>query len=257
MTKNLWEFFAVLSILTLTIVACNGKGYKLEKTAGSIQIAVAADFAETAKLLGGDFTARTGITVVVNSDSSGALVSQIRSGAVFDAFLSANTDFPRQLVTDGLAVPEPVVYAVGKLALYSPEHDLSTNGAALLASGTFPRLAVADPQTAPYGRAAIQTLEKLGLADQLKKTLVYGENVGKTLKLVETGKADAGFVAFPDIGSNRKQAWVVPDDMHAPIEQAAVVLSTTQDSESVDSWMKYLLSDPARLIIQDEGYRLP
>ena len=255
MTKNLWDLFTVLSILTLTIVACIG--CESDKTGNSIKLAVAADFAETAERLGDDFTNRTGITVVVSSDSSGALVSQIQSGAVFDAFLSADTDFPRQLIMEGLAIPEPVLYAIGTLALYSLELDLSTDGEALLAAGTFPRLAVADPEKAPYGRAAIQTLEGLGLFDVLEETLVFGENVGKTLELVETGDTDAGFVAFPDIDSNQEGAWVVPEDMHDPIEQEAVVLSIVQDRDSVDSWMEYLVSDPARIIIQDAGYRLP
>ena len=106
MKKNLWEFFTVLSILTLTIVACIG--CESDKTGNSIKLAVAADFAETAERLGDDFTDRTGITVVVTSDSSGALVIQIQSGAVFDAFLSADTDIQRQLIREGLAVPEPV-----------------------------------------------------------------------------------------------------------------------------------------------------
>ena len=218
---------------------------------------MAADFAETAKRLGNDFRDRTGITVVVTSASSGALVNRIRSGAAFDAFLSANTDFPKQLITDNIAVQEYIVYAIGKLALYSPDRNLSIKGADLLASGTFPRLALADPEKAPYGRATIETLKKLGLLDKLNGTLAYGENVGKTLKLIETGEADAGFVAFPDIETNKKGAWVVPEKMHKPIEQAAVVLSTFHDRDSVDSWMEYLLSDPARIIIQDAGYRLP
>ena len=208
--------------LLLTVFAIIGGCHS--KTGKSIKLAVAADFAETAERLGDDFTDRTGITVIVTSDSSGALVIQIQSGAVFDAFLSADTDFPRQLIMEGLAIPEPVLYAIGKLALYSLDLDLSTDGPALLAAGTFPRLAVADPEKAPYGRAAIQTLESLGLFDELEETLVFGENVGMTLKLVETGDADAGFVAFPDIESNQAGAWVVPEDMHDPIEQEAVVL---------------------------------
>jgi len=257
MTMKLWSVFTILSILTLTIVSCSINDYKREKSGKIIQLAVAADFTETARRLGDDFRDRTGITVVVTSASSGALVNRIRSGAAFDAFLSANTDFPKQLINENLAVQEYVVYAIGKLALYSPDRDLSIKGADLLASGTFPRLALANPEKAPYGRAAIETLKKLGLLDKLKKNLVYGENVGKTLTLVETGKADAGFVAFSDIDTNKKGAWVVPEKMHRPIEQAAVVLSTFHDRDSVDSWMEYLVSEPARHIIQDAGYRLP
>ena len=93
--------------------------------------------------------------------------------------------------------------------------------------------------------------------DQLEETLVFAENVGKALELVETGMADAGFVAFPDLGGNQARAWLVPARMHEPIEQAAVVLSNAPDRDSADRWMDYLISDPARLIIKDAGYRLP
>ncbi len=252
-----WKHLRVLLILTLALTGCDGNGGESGNMGTAVKLAVAADFAEVAELLGSDFTARTGITVSVTSDSSGALTSQIRSGAEFDVFLSANTGFPLQLIEEGLAVPEPVVYAIGTLALFSRDRDLSTDAISLLASGAFPRLAVADPEKAPYGRAAIQTLESLGLLDQLEETLVFAENVGKALELVETGMADAGFVAFPDLGGNQARAWLVPARMHEPIEQAAVVLSNAPDRDSADRWMDYLISDPARLIIKDAGYRLP
>ena len=120
------------------------------------------------------------------------------------------------------------------------------------------RLAIADPEKAPYGRAAIQTLESLELFDLLEETFVFGENVSKTLELVETGSADAGFVAFPDLDNdNQARSWIVLAQMHEPIEQAAVVLSNAPDPDSADRWMDYLVSDPARLIIKDAGFRLP
>jgi len=247
----------IILILTLALLACDGSGGESENIGIGVKLAVAADFAEVALRLGSDFTARTGLMVDVTSDSSGALTSQIRSGAEFDVFLSANTGFPLQLIEEGLAVPKPVVYAIGTLALFSPDRDLSTDGESLLASGAFERLAIADPEKAPYGRAAIQTLESLGLIDLLEETFVFSENVGKTLELVETGSADAGFVAFPDLDDgNQARSWIVLAQMQ-PIEQAAVVLSNAPDPDSADRWMDYLVSDPARLIIKDAGFRLP
>jgi len=145
----------IILILTLALLACDGSGGESENIGIGVKLAVAADFAEVALRLGSDFTARTGLMVAVTSDSSGALTSQIRSGAEFDVFLSANTGFPLQLIEEGLAGPNPVVYAIG-------------------------------------------TLESLGLIDLLEETFVFGENISKTLELVETGSADAGFVAFPD-----------------------------------------------------------
>ena len=131
---------------------------------------------------------------------------QIRDGASFDVFLSADSERPQELVDESLAVPDPIVYAIGTLALYSRDLDLSVDGDALLASAAFATLAIADPETAPYGRAAIQTLDSMGLRESLQDTLAIGENVGKTLDLLESGNAEAGFVAFPDFDARRPQA---------------------------------------------------
>jgi molybdate transport system substrate-binding protein len=224
-----------------------------------VRIAVAADFANVARHLAADFTARSGIRVTVTSGASGALTNQIRSSKKFDVFLSADTGFPQQLIREGLATsPKPVVYAFGTIGLFSRDGDLSTRGESLLTSKIFSKLAVADPAKAPYGRAAMQTLEGLGLSDRLKSTLVFSANVAKTLKLVETGNADAGFVAFPDLDPGQAaRAWLVPSRMHKPIKQAAVLLTRARDSNSANRWMQYLLSDSARRMIRDAGYRLP
>lgn len=163
----------IILILTLALLACDGSGGESENIGIGVKLAVAADFAEVALRLGSDFTARTGLMVDVTSDSSGALTSQIRSGAEFDVFLSANTGFPLQLIEEGLAVPKPVVYAIG-------------------------------------------TLESLELFDLLEETFVFGENVSKTLELVETGSADAGFVAFPDLDNdNQALSWIVLEQMQS------------------------------------------
>jgi len=225
----------------------------------AVRIAVAADFAKVAEHLADDFIARSGIRVTVTSGASGALTNQIRSGKEFDVFLSADTGFPHQLIKEGLATsPEPVVYALGTIGLFSRDGDLSTRGESLLTSGAFSKLAVADPAKAPYGRAAMQTLKGLGLRDRLKGTLVFSANVAKTLKLVETGNADAGFVAFPDLDPGQAaRAWLVPSRMHKPIRQAAVLLTRARDRNSANRWMQYLFSDSARRMIRDAGYRLP
>ena len=179
-------------------------------------------------------------------------------GAAFDVFLSADTQFPQELVDDGFAVPEPVVDAIGTLGLYSRDRDLSVDGEALLAAGAFASLAIADPTMAPYGMAAIQTLESLGLLDQLESTLVFGNNVAEALDLVETGASDAGFVAFPDLDADQMAgAWLVPADLHTPIDQAAVQLTAAPDPDAAAEWLSYLVSEAAGSIIEDAGYRLP
>ena len=153
----------LLISIALLFVACS----TLSKDSGiqriNIRLAVAADFANTAQHLADDFTARTGIRITIISGASGDLAARIRSGKRFDVFLSANTEFPKQLIVEQLAVPEPVVYALGTIALFGQDRDLSIEGETLLSSGAFGRLAVADPNKAPYGLASIQTLEALGL----------------------------------------------------------------------------------------------
>jgi molybdate transport system substrate-binding protein len=239
-------------------VGCSDDDSSPSPPSDEVRLAVAADFAETALRLGDEFTTFTGNTVTMTSASSGELVSQIRSGAQFDSFLSANTEFPQQLVEEGLAVGDPVVYAIGTLALYSKGQDLSEDGESLLVSGAFERLALADPAEAPYGLAAIQTLENLGVREKLESTLVVADNVAAALMLVESGDVDAGFVAFPDLGASAAvYAWVVPEDLHDPIQQAAVLLSAAQGREPAVQWMTYLLSASAGEIIRAAGYRLP
>ena len=222
-----------------------------------IRLAVAADFAQVAKRLGGDFTQRHNIPVSIESASSGALASQIRSGKRFDVFLSANVSYPNSLVAEGLALPDTVFYAAGTIALFARGRDLSTDGQRLLTAGTFGRLAIADPKKAPYGVAAEQTLKSLSLWERLQGTLVFGRNIAETLALIMNGKADAGFVAFPDLAATQKsKAWLVPSQRHEPITQAAVALKSAQDPASAAQWMSYLTSKKARAIIQEAGFRL-
>jgi molybdate transport system substrate-binding protein len=223
----------------------------------SLRIAVAADFSEVAGRFADEFSAQTGVSVSISSDSSGVLASQIRNGASFDVFLSADSERPQELVDGGYAVSNPIVYAIGTLALYSPNFDLSGDGEARLMSAGFATLAVADPVSAPYGRAAVQTLDSLGLQGSLQHTLVIAGNVGRALSLVRSGDVEAGFVAFPDLDDQRPRAWVVPASMHEPLDQAIVVLSAARQPELAHAWVVFLTSDSARRIIEEAGFRLP
>ncbi len=249
---------AVTLFLSVLLLACAAaRAEDGISSRDSLHLAVAADFSEVARRLADDFSAEAGVPVTITSDSSGVLTSKIRDGATFDVFLSADSERPQELIDEGLAVPKPIVYAVGTLALYGPDLDLSADGDALLRSADFATLAIADPETAPYGRAAIQTLNSLGLREALQGKLVIGENVRKTLDLVQSGKAAAGLVAFPDLDARRLRAWVVPERMHDPIDQAMVVLSAARQPELAKQWIVFLTSAPARRIIEEAGFRLP
>lgn len=149
----------LLISIALPFIACS----TVDKEPGvdgntSVRLAVAADFAGAAQRLADDFTTRTGIPVTMQSGASGELAARIRSGAAFDVFLSANTEFPRQLIEERLAAPGPIIYALGTIALFDRHRDLSMDGETVLSSGAFRRLAVADPSKAPYGLASFETL---------------------------------------------------------------------------------------------------
>ena len=225
--------------------------------AKELNVAVAADFAGTAKVLGREFSAKTGIPVKVTSDATGILAKKIKKGAEFDVFMAADTKHPEELINDGLAVGEPVVYALGILALYGKDKNLSKDGYVLLASGGFSSFAIADPEEAPYGRAAVEVLKNEKVYDTMEDRLVYGGNIAKTLELIDSGEAEAGLVSYPDLADDqKKRAWIIPQRVYRPIEQAAVVLKASSNVEASQNWIKFLETDRSRMTILSAGYGL-
>ncbi len=251
---------AGFTLALLLVVGINSRVIQADEMpaqVATLRLAVAADFADTAKLLGQDFTTGHGVPVVITSGASGELNDQIRSGGEFDVFLSANVQYPKQLIKDELASNELLIYANGTVALFSPDQALATDGEKLLASGTFTKLAIADPKRAPYGGAAIESLNRMKLYVPLKGSLRFAGNIANTLEMVKKGGAEAGFVAYADLTpAEKKQAWVIPPSMHEPIQQAAVILVRARENDSASQWMEYLASEPARQIIRNAGYRL-
>ena len=222
-----------------------------------LTLAVAADFAQTAKRLGEDFEARTNIAVRITSGASGTLTEEIREGGEADVFMSANTQYPKELVAENLAIPDPIVYAYGTIALYATDRDLSSSGKRALESGDFAKIAVADPKHAPYGQATIETLTKLGLMEKLQGTIVYAKSIAQALEMVKTGEVNAAFVAFPDLARiEATRAWLVPETMHKPIKQAAVQLTAAPHPVHAEKWTIYIEGDIAKRIIRYAGYRI-
>ncbi|MYM62490.1 molybdate ABC transporter substrate-binding protein [Pseudomaricurvus sp. HS19] len=223
--------------------------------AGSTRIAVAANFTAPMEAITHAFEEQTGHTVSVSFGSSGKLFAQVQNGAPFDAFLSADTAKPEALVNAGLAIKESrFTYAVGTLALYGGD---STDAKRLLESGDYNKLAIANPRLAPYGAAAMETLQALGVADSAASKLVTGENISQTWQFVFTGNADIGFIALSQIikgGTPPTGAWVVPGQLHSPIHQDAVLLERGKDNPASQSLLDFLKGDTAREIIQRYGY---
>lgn len=216
--------------------------------------AVAANFADAAKVLAAEFAAASAHRVIVTTGSTGKVYAQILHGAPFDLFLSADTDRPRLLERDGLIVPgSRFTYAEGRLAL------IRAGGGPvefqMVQDSRFQKVALANPRLAPYGLAAEQALQSQGLWQAVQGRLVFGENVGQAYALVATGNADLGFVALSQV--QKMNHWPVPAAWHQPIAQDAVLLKRAALNEAATAFMAFLRTGPARQIIRDFGYRTP
>ena len=223
--------------------------------AAEVSVAVAANFTKPAEEIGAAFTAKTGDTVAFSFGATGGLYTQISQGAPFQVFLSADNKRPAQSVTDGFGVEGTVfTYAVGKVVLYSPSIDV-TDGEAVLKGGEFQHIAIADPQTAPYGAAAIETLEKLGLSEAVTPKQVTGENITQTLQFVDSGNAELGFVALSQVvGKPASEVWMVPAEAYSPILQDAVLLKTGEADPAAKAFIDFLKGPEATAVIEKYGY---
>ncbi|MDI7775006.1 molybdate ABC transporter substrate-binding protein [Asticcacaulis sp. EMRT-3] len=225
--------------------------------AADLNVAVAANFTQPAKDIAAAFEAKTGTHVALSFGSSGAFFSQIEQGAPFEVFLSADALRPQKLEADGFGVKGTrFTYAKGALVLWSAAPGYIDAHGAVLTKGGFQHLAIADPAAAPYGQAAVETLQKLGLYPALAPKLVKGASIGQTYGFVQTGAAELGFVALSQVihqtGGSR---WIVPASDYAPIEQQAILLTPGKDDPSAKAWLAFLKSPPALKIIASYGYQ--
>jgi molybdate transport system substrate-binding protein len=230
--------------------------------AADAQLAVAANFAAPAKRLAEQFARQRGHQLLLNVGSTGKFYAQIKNGAPFDVFLSADEETPARLEQEKLAVSGTrFAYALGKLVLWSAQPGLVDNSGNVLRQGKFRKLAMANPRLAPYGAAARETMEKLGVWTTLQEKLVQGENIAQTLQFVASGNADLGFVALSQLRDEGARVvgshWDVPSSFHAPIRQAAVLLVHGQRNPAAREFLDFLRSPPALRLIQNFGYDLP
>ena len=228
-----------------------------------LTVAVASNFQTTAQELGKAFERGTGRAVRISAGSTGKLYGQIVNGAPFDVFLAADVERPARLERTGDAVPATrITYAIGSLVLWSRDAALAgANCRNELENLAGAKLAIANPETAPYGRAAIEFLEAAKLLETVRPSLVIGENISQTLHFVATGNARLGFVAASQIARPELPrstcAWTVPDDMHRPIAQQAVLLQRSVNRDAGQQFLEFLVSERARSIIVAAGYRVP
>lgn len=225
--------------------------------AAETTVAVAANFTEPAGEIAAAFGAATGHTVVLSFGSTGQLYTQITQQAPFEVFLAADAERPMLAVDEGLAVADSrFTYAIGKLALWSADPDLVTDDSVLSGDG-FTRLAIANPESAPYGAAAVEVMRALEVYDALEPRIVQGNNIGQAYQFVATGNAELGFVAVSQIvGDDTGSAWVVPQDLYAPILQQAVLLNGGADNPAAVAFLEFLRGPEAAEIIQRFGYAI-
>ena len=241
------------------LVFCSAAG---SVNAGEVNAAVAANFTAPAQQLAELFQKETGHTVKLSFGSSGKFYSQIQNGAPFDVFLAADEKNPKLLEQEGLAVANTrFVYALGKLVLWSAQPGFVDAKGTVLRKGNYNKIAYADPKLAPYGLAAKETLEELGLWNAVQSKLVTGESIAQTYQFAATGNAELAFIALSQITKDGKVTdgswWLVPSQMYNPIRQSAVLLSAAKDPAAAKAFLTFLKSAKSVAIIRSFGYELP
>ena len=229
--------------------------------ADDVQVAVAANFTAPIQAIANDFEKDTGHKLIAAYGATGQFYTQIKNGAPFEVFLAADDSTPEKLEKEGETVPgSRFTYAVGTLALWSAKDGYVDPEGQVLKEGTYQHLAIANPKAAPYGLAATQVLEKMGLTEKVKDKLVEGQNITQAYQFVSTGNAQLGFVALSQIYKDGKvssgSAWIIPEALHDPIKQDAVILKKGANNPAAKALTEYLKGPKAAAIIKSFGYHL-
>ncbi len=214
--------------------------------------------------LAGQFEKQTGTKVNVTYGSSGNFFSQMQNGAPFDLFFSADIEYPKKLGAAGLAAPETLFeYAVGRIVVWTPADakvDAAKQGWNALLDASVQKIAIANPEHAPYGKAAVSALQKAGIYEQVKAKLVYGENISQAAQFVQSGNAQAGIIALslaisPPMREGKR--WEIPPGMHPAIEQGAIVLKSAENKDGATAFLQFVKSEKGSAILAKYGFALP
>jgi molybdate transport system substrate-binding protein len=229
--------------------------------AAELSVAVAANFTAPMQKIAAAFEKETGHKLALSFGSTGKFYAQIKNGAPFEVLFAADDETPARLEQEGQSVAGTrFTYAIGKLVLWSKQPGLVDGKGEVLRTGSFERIALADPKLAPYGAAAMQTLTQLGLADTLSSKFVQGENIGQAYQFVATQNAPLGFVALSQVYAEGRvtegSAWIVPETLYEPIRQDALILAKGKDNTAAAELMRYLQGDAAKAVIRSYGYGL-
>lgn len=244
-------------VLALAQPAALGQGQE-------VRVAAAADLKFAMDDLATQYQRQTGNKLDVTYGSSGNFFAQLQNGAPFDLFFSADIEYPRKLEAAGLAEPGTLYeYAVGRVVIWAPPDsklDLAAQGWKALLDPSVQKIAVANPEHAPYGRAAVAALRKAGIYEQVTAKLVYGENIAQAAQFVQSGNAQAGIVAMslavsPAMKEGKR--WEIPADMHPAIEQGAIVLKSAKNKEAARAFLGFVKSDAGRATLAKYGFTFP
>ena len=227
--------------------------------AAEVAVAVAANFTAPMQRIAADFERDTGHKATLSFGATGKFYAQISNGAPFEVFLSADDETPARLENEGQAVKgSRFTYAIGRLVLWSAQPGRVDAQGSVLEKADFNRLAIANPKTAPYGAAAMETLTQLGVLPRLQGRFVQGENIAQTHQFVSTGNAELGFVALSQVFKDGQltggSGWIVPAKLHSPIRQDAVILNKGRTNPAAEALMQYLRSDRAKAVLRAFGY---
>ena len=250
----------LLPLVAILISACILPG----NAQNSVRIAAAADLEPVLPLILEQFQKESGIHAEATYQASAALTTQIQNGAPFDVFLSADLGYPQKLIASGLAqglgdgnTGTPITYARGTLVLWTRKDSHLQPSLELLRRPEVQRIAIANPDRAPYGRAAVAALQKRGLFESVKPRLVTAENIAQAAQFVDTGNADVGFISLTSASTARLQAdgqyFVVPSDLYAPIEQGAVLVAKSEHRVEAKKFLAYLMSTPVQQGMRQYG----
>lgn len=233
-------------------------------SAQEVRVAAAADLKFAMQDLAAQFEKQTGTKVDVTYGSSGNFFSQMENGAPFDLFFSADIEYPRKLEAAGLAEPGTLYeYAIGRIAIWMPPDakvDVTHEEWKALVDPSVQKIAIANPEHAPYGRAAVAALQKAGIYEQVKAKLVYGENISQAAQFVQSGNAQAGILAMSlavSPGMKEGKRWEIPTDMHPAIKQGAIVLKSAKNKEQAGAFLEFAKSEAGRATLAKYEFMFP
>jgi molybdate transport system substrate-binding protein len=249
---------AILKRIKSLVIAC--LLFTTPAFSQNLKVAVAANLQAVIKVLGNEFKQKSGITIEPIVSSSGNLVAQIRNGAPYDVFLSADMTFPETLFKEGLSTQKPVVYAQGSLIICSNQEIGFDNWERTLMTERVKKIAIANPAIAPYGKAAYETLQDKGILNDIKSKIVTGESISQINTYITTGVVEIGFTTLAlvkDPANKIKLYWKVIDPKtYSPIEQGMVLLKRSERNPSAEKFYQYILSPAAKVILKEYGYHV-